>query len=178
MRPSRLFLTSGTGIHRERLQSFELALRAAGIAICNLVEVSSIVPPGCDVISFEEGQEQLRAGEITFCVLAKNATRGVRNITAAVGMALPADHTLYGYLSEHHGEDETAAEAGDYAEDLAATMLATTLGIEFDPEQHWDERKQQYRMSGRIVHSRSVAAEATGTPGRWTTVLAAALFLE
>lgn len=178
MRPSRLFLTSGTGIHKERLQSFELALRNAGIAICNLVEVSSIVPPGCEVISFEEGKMRLQAGEITFCVLAKNATRDAQDITAAVGMALPADDTLYGYLSEHHGQGESAAEAGDYAEDLAATMLATTLGIDFDPGQHWDERRQRYRMSGRIVHPRSVAAAATGTSGRWTTVLAAAIFLE
>lgn len=178
MRPSRLFLTSGTGVHREQLQSFELALRDAGVAICNLVEVSSIVPPGCEAVSFEEGQRRLRAGEITYCVLAKNATQVASDVTAAVGMALPADDTLHGYLSEYHGEDESAEEAGDYAEDLAATMLATTLGLDFDPEQQWDERRQRYRMSGRIVHSQSVAAAATGTPGRWTTVLAAAIFLE
>ncbi len=178
MRPSRLFLTSGTGVHKHRLQSFELALRDAGVAICNLVEVSSIVPPGCEVVPFEEGQRRLRAGEITYCVLAKNTTCEASDVTAAVGMALPADETLYGYLSEYHGEHESAGQAGDHAEDLAATMLATTLGLEFDPEQQWDERRQRYRMSGRIVHSQSVGAAATGTPGQWTTVLAAAMFLE
>ena len=45
MVPKRLFFTKGVGKHKERLTSFELALRDAGIAAQNLVRVSSIFPP-------------------------------------------------------------------------------------------------------------------------------------
>ena len=38
--PRQIFLTKGVGKHREQLSSFELALRSAGIAACNLVPVS------------------------------------------------------------------------------------------------------------------------------------------
>ena len=41
MVPKRIFLTNGVGKHKERLTSFELALRDAGIAAQNLVRVSS-----------------------------------------------------------------------------------------------------------------------------------------
>jgi len=53
--PDKIFLTKGVGVHRERLASFELALRDAGIAFCNLVYVSSILPPGCTVLSKDKG---------------------------------------------------------------------------------------------------------------------------
>jgi len=42
MVPKKVFFTRGVGVHREKLASFELALRGAGIAQCNLVLVSSI----------------------------------------------------------------------------------------------------------------------------------------
>jgi arginine decarboxylase len=179
MIPTKLFLTKGVGRHKDHLQSFELALRNAGIASCNLVEVSSIAPPNCKIISAREGRKHIMPGEITFCVMAKNSTNEPNRLVAAsIGLALPKDRNLYGYLSEYHSYGETAKGAGDYAEDLAATMLATTLGLEFDPEKAWDERKQEYRMSGRIVRSRNITQSARGdTNGRWTTVIAAAIFL-
>ncbi len=65
-----MFFTRGTGKHRENLQSFEEALRVAGIASFNLVRVSSIYPPHCKIISREKGLDRLSAGEIVFCVLA------------------------------------------------------------------------------------------------------------
>jgi len=49
--PKEMFFTKGVGKHREKLTSFELALRSAGIAACNLVRVSSIFPPGCRLLS-------------------------------------------------------------------------------------------------------------------------------
>ena len=52
--PRGMFLTKGVGSHREELHSFELALRNAGIEKCNLVQVSSILPPGC--VSFRGGR--------------------------------------------------------------------------------------------------------------------------
>jgi arginine decarboxylase len=177
--PEKLFFTKGAGIHKDRLASFELALRKAGIEKCNLVYVSSIFPPMCKEVPTQEGLRSLKPGEITYCVMARTDTNEPnRLISAAIGLARPKDREEYGYLSEHHAFGETAAGAGEYAEDIAATMLATTLGIEFDPDTAWKEREQQYKASGRIFRSTHVAQSAQGEKhGKWTTVIAAAVFL-
>lgn len=177
--PTRIFFTKGVGKHREYLQSFELALRDARIEKCNLVTVSSIFPAGCRRIPADEGVKMLEAGQITFAVIARNATNEPnRLIAASLGVATPADTTQYGYLSEHHPFGETDEKAGEYAEDLAATMLATTLGVEFDADTAWDEREKQYKMSGKIVKTYNITQSAEGDKnGLWTTVLAAAILL-
>jgi len=179
MIPKMMFFTKGVGIHKEYLQSFEIALRNAGIQKCNIVTVSSIVPSGCKIISREKGLQLLSPGEITYCVLAKNSTNeSNRMIAASIGMALPADRESYGYLSEHHSFGETDEKAGDYAEDLAATMLATTMGIKFDPDMAWNERKQLYETSGLIIKTKNITQSARGHKnGLWTTVIAAAVFI-
>jgi len=179
MIPKSLFLTKGVGIHREKLASLELALRDAGIEKYNLVRVSSIFPPGCRIIARRRGQELLCPGQVVYCVMADAASHEPgRQVAASIGLAVPADGTVYGYLSEHHGFGMTDEKAGDYAEDLAATMLATTLGLEFDPESAYDERKEIYRMSGKIVRTQSITQSARGDKrGRWTTCLAAAVFV-
>ena len=179
MIPEKVFLTKGVGVHRDRLASFETALRNAGIEKCNLVTVSSILPPNCTVVSREKGLKTLKPGQITFCVLARNDTNEPnRMLSAAIGAAVPKKQTDYGYLSEHHAYGENAKASGEYAEDLAATMLATTLGIPFDPELAWDERKQVYRASGHIIKTRNTCQSASGNKeGLWTSVVAAAVFI-
>lgn len=179
MVPKRLFFTKGVGVHKEKLASFELALRNAGLAHCNLVLVSSIYPPGCKRLSKEEGLKLLRQGEIVFCVYDRESTNEPnRLIAASVGVAIPADPEQYGYLSEHHSFGETEEKAGEYAEDLAASMLATTLGIEFNAEADWDEREQLFKMSGKIVRTSNITQSAIGNKeGLWTTVFAAGVFI-
>jgi arginine decarboxylase len=174
-----MFFTKGVGRHKDYLQSFELALRDARIEKCNLVTVSSIYPPGCKRIPTEEGLKLLQPGQITFAVMARNATNEPnRLIAASIGVATPADVTQYGYLSEHHPFGETDERAGEYAEDLAATMLATTLGVEFNPDTAWDEREKIYKMSGKIVKTYNVTQSAEGhKDGIWTTVIASAILL-
>jgi len=180
MVPKRVFFTKGVGKHKHELQSFELALRNAGIEKCNIVNVSSIVPPGCKIITREKGEKELEPGQITYCVMSRNSTNEPnRLIGAAIGVAVPKEKDTYGYISEHHSHGQVAQKAGDYAEDLAASMLATTLGLEFDIDKAWDERKQEYKMSGRFVRTQSIVQTAQGEKsGLWTTVLAAAVFLE
>ena len=180
MVPKKVFFTKGVGLHKDYLQSFEAALRDAGIEKCNLVTVSSIFPPGCKIIPKLDGVKLLNPGEITFCVMARNHTSEPnRLIAASVGCAVPKDETTYGYLSEHHPFGETEEKSGDYAEDLAAEMLATTLGLEFDPNKDWDELKQEFKMSGKIVRTRNIAQSAEGDKnGLWTTVVAAAVFCD
>lgn len=176
--PEKVFFTKGVGKHKEYLSSFELALRDAKIEKCNLVTVSSIFPPKCKRLNVEEGLKLLSPGEITFAVMARNSTNEHgRLIASSIGVALPADESLYGYLSEHHPYGQTSEQSGEYAEDLAATMLATTLGIEFDTNKDWDEREGIYKMSGKIINSFNITQSAEGENGLWTTVIACAVLL-
>ncbi|MFA6468638.1 MAG: arginine decarboxylase, pyruvoyl-dependent [Bacteroidota bacterium] len=177
--PAKMFFTKGVGRHKDYLQSFELALRNAGIEKCNLVTVSSIYPPKCKRISVADGLKLLEPGQVTFCVMARNATNEPNRLVASsIGVAMAADDSQYGYLSEHHPFGETEEKAGEYAEDLAATMLATTLGLEFDPNVAWDEREKHFKMSGKILKTFNVTQSAEGDKdGKWTTVISAAVLL-
>ncbi len=176
--PVKLFLTKGVGRHSERLVSFEMALRDAGIQAVNYVQVSSIVPPGAKFISRDEGLKLIRPGEITFIVMSKNVTdEPHRLLAASIGVALPADKKSYGYLSEHHAYGQTDEECGDYAEDIAAQMLATTLGVPFDENTSWDERQEVWKVSDEIVKTHNITQSAIGQRNTWTTVLAAAVLI-
>ncbi len=177
--PQKVFFTKGVGVHKDKLVSFELALRDAGIQKYNMVYISSIFPPGCKIITKEKGLEYFKSGQIIFCVMAKNETNEPnRLVSAAIGLAVPHAQDQYGYLSEHHSFGEKGEVAGEYAEDLAATMLATTLGIPFNPNQAWDEREQIYKASGHIIRTTHSCQSAEGNKdGLWTTVIAAAVFV-
>ncbi|RII01057.1 arginine decarboxylase, pyruvoyl-dependent [candidate division NPL-UPA2 bacterium Unc8] len=179
MIPQKLFLTKGVGKHQERLQSFEAALRTAGIAAHNLVRVSSILPPGCRIISQEKGKKLLSPGQIIYAVISEQSTNEPHRLLAAsIGVAVPTEKAQHGYLSEYHSFGQTARAVGDYAEDLAATMLASTLGIPFDIDKAWDERKQIYKMYNQIVRTTNITQSAVGnSKGLWTTVIAAAVFI-
>lgn len=180
MIPSRMFFTKGVGVDKDKLISFEIALRNARIEKFNLVQVSSIFPPNCKIVSREEGLKYLKPGQIVFCVMARNETNEPnRLISAAIGLAIPRRKDLYGYLAEYHAFGETAKKSGEYAEDLAATMLATTLGIKFDPNKAWNEREKLYKSSGHIIKTTHVCQSAKGNKnGLWTTVIAAAVFVK
>jgi arginine decarboxylase len=178
--PKKVFFTKGVGRHKDYLQSFEAALRDAGIEQFNLVSVSSIMPPGCKIVPKDEGIKLLKPGQIIYVVIARLATNEPnRLIATSVGAAIPSDPNTYGYLSEHHEFGETDEKAGEHAEDIAAEMLATTLGIQFDPNKDWDELKQEFKISGKIVKTRNIAQSAEGDKnGLWTTVISTAVFCE
>jgi arginine decarboxylase len=178
--PKMMFLTKGKGIHKDYLTSFELALRDADVADLNLVSVSSIKPPQCKIISRQEGRKYLRPGQIAFTILARSSTNEPnRLIAASIGLARPADdNTQHGYLSEHHSTGETAQKAGDYAEDMAMEMLATTLGLPNDPTLTWDQREEQWKLSGKIYKTQNFTQSAEGNKdGLWTTVICAAILI-
>ena len=179
MVPTRMFFTRGVGRHKNNLESFEAALRSSGIAQCNLVKVSSIFPPGCKIISRRAGLSRLVPGQIAFCVMAEERTNEPsRLVSAGIGLAIPAKGEQFGYISEHHGFGMKERKVADYVEDMAASMLASTLGIEFDPYSDYDERREVYKMSGQIVKSRAVVQTAEGDKnGQWTSVVAAAIFM-
>jgi len=177
--PAKVFLTKGVGRHKDYLQSFELAFRDAGIPPFNLVNVSSILPAGCKIIPKEKGMQELKPGQITFVVMSRNATdEPNRLIASSVGAAVPASPEQYGYLSEHHSFGQTEEKAGEYAEDMAASMLASTMGLELDPEKSGDELMKEWKIQGKIVKTLNITQSALGEKnGLWTTVIAVAVFL-
>ena len=177
--PKKCFITKGVGTHQEKLTSFELALRNANIAAYNLVKVSSIFPPHCKIIPKSEGVKYLTPGQVVFCVISENSTNEPnRLISASVGIAFPKNPAMHGYLSEHHAYGWTERKTGDYAEDLAAEMLATVLGVKFDPDLSYDSKREIWKISNQIVRTTEITQSAEGDKdGRWTTVLASCVFL-
>jgi arginine decarboxylase len=176
--PTKVFLTKGVGQHKYQLKSFEQALRKAGVAQLNLVTVSSILPPKCKIISREKGVKLLTPGAISFCVMARSDTdEHGRLVASSVGVAVPRDGDKWGYLSEVHGHGMNSQQAGDMAEDLAAGMLGTTLGMEFDPDKAWSEKEQAYKSSGLFIKTTNITQTAKGQEGLWTTTVALAMFL-
>jgi arginine decarboxylase len=176
--PTKVFLTKGVGRHKYRLKSFEEALRVAGVAQQNLVQVSSILPIKCKVISREKGIASLIPGAISFCVMARADTEEHgRLVASSIGVAVPKDRNKWGYLSEVHGHGMNSQQAGDMAEDLAAGMLGTTLGMELDPNTAWSEKEQAYKSSGLFVRTSNITQTAKGQKSLWTTTVAMAMFL-
>lgn len=176
--PSKVFLTKGVGQDKYKLKSFEEALRNAGVAQLNLVQVSSIFPPNCQLVPKKEGLKELTPGSISFCVMARcDTNEHGRLIASSVGLATPKDKDKWGYLSEVHGHGMNRLQASDMAEDLAADMLGTTLGLELDPDKAWSEKEQAYKASGLFVKTTNTTQTARGKQGLWTTVVALAMFL-
>ena len=177
--PRNVFFTKGVGKHKEKLSSFEDALRSAGIEKFNLVRVSSILPPRCIILTREKGLPLLEPGQIVFVVIAQvESNEPNRLMAAAIGMANPTGPEHYGYLSEHHSFGQTEKVCGEYAEDLAAKLLASTLGIEFNVEAGYDEASDIFKMGGVNVKTRHVTQSAIADKnGLWTTVISAAVFV-
>ena len=176
--PKKMFFTKGVGSHRHELRSFELSLRDAGVEKCNIVHVSSIFPPNCELISKNEGMKYIYPGMITFAVTARASSNEARRLIAAsIGCAIPSDSTTYGYLSEYHAFGESEKEAGDTAEDLAAAMLASTLGIDIDEDKSWDEKEELFRISDKVVKTTNCTQSAIVEKGGFTTVVALGIFI-
>ena len=176
--PVKVFLTKGFGRHKYQLKSFEQALRQAGVAQQNLVQVSSIVPPKCKIVSRENGLKCLVPGQISYCVMARADTNEHgRLVASSIGVAIPRDYNQWGYLSEVHGHGMNSQQAEDMAEDLAAGMLGTTLGFELDPDKAWSEKEQAYQASGLFIRTTNITQTARGQKDLWTTTVALAMFL-
>ena len=175
----KLFLTKGIGVAEDKLTSFEFALRDAGIAGTNIVLISSIFPPKAKLISRKDGLKLIKPGQVLFTIYSRNQTNEPhRLVSASVGVAQPKDTSKYGYLSEYESFGQDERKTGDYAEDIAAQMLASSLGIPFDIDKSWDEKRQQWTISGQIYKTKNITQTAKGDKnGKWTTVFAAAVLI-
>ncbi len=100
--PRSFFVTSGVAHDgASELNAFDLALQDADITHCNLVEVSSILPPSCKEVKLVS----IPTGAVTYCVMAKMAgTKGERigaGLAWAWGTAF--DGERHGIVAEHNG---------------------------------------------------------------------------
>ena len=177
--PEKVFFTNGSGRAKMKLEAFEFALRNAGIEKFNLVKVSSIIPPNCKIISKSEGLKALKPGGITFLVMARAESdeKGTR-VTSSVGLAVPKDRSNYGYFSEHEEFGSSSIKVGERAEELAASMLASTLGIKFNTKYDWKEKKKVIKMSNKIIRTENITESVVvKKQGEWTCAVAAAVFI-
>jgi len=177
--PKRVFFVRGTGYHISELGSFEQALRDAGIEKFNLVKVSSILPPNCLEIPKMDGLAQLKAGQIVHTVISKMSSNELNFfLCASIGVAIPKDKKAYGYLSEYRYSGADEESLGEIAEDLAAEMLASTLGVRLDTGTDYDKNKEMFKLNGKIIKTKNITETATvKKEGEWCTVLAAAVFI-
>ncbi len=105
MIPKAFFVTSGKALSMvSRLNTFDLALKDAGIAQCNLVSVSSIIPPNCE----ETALRTLPVGSITYAVISKAEGKG-EMISAGIAWGV-GERDGSGVVAEAYGKmDEATA---------------------------------------------------------------------
>jgi arginine decarboxylase len=179
--PKHFFLTKGVGIHKKELRAFENALRDAGVQMCNLVKVSSIIAPNCERISLEEGVKHLKPGEVTFAVIAESITNEPGQlIGAAVGMAHPKDKNLYGYMTEvEEAIGRTEDDLAQDVEEMAIENLVTEWGYkDFDGDDVWKKGKKNYTLYDRKVAVDHIVQTARGAgDNQFTVAFVAAIFI-
>jgi arginine decarboxylase len=178
MVPKGVFLTKGVGIHSERLNSFEEALREARISSFNLVTVSSIVPPHCRLLDIQEGLRLMSPGQLTFSVMSRgDSNEEGRLISAAVAILLPENPNDYGYISEFHGYGMEADEVEDWVCDQAAELYASAKGLKINWKRAWSPEDEKYTLEERSFSPKYVVSMARGKKGKWVTTVAAAVFI-
>lgn len=176
--PKAVFLTKGVGIHSERLNSFEEALRDARISSLNLVTVSSIVPPHCQLLNIEEGLKLLSPGQLTFSVISRcDCNEEGRLMAAAVAILLPENPDDYGYISEFHAHGMEAEEVEDWVCDQAAELYASAKGLKINWKRAWSPEYEKYTLEERSFSPKYVVSMARGKKGKWVTTVGAAVFI-
>jgi arginine decarboxylase len=178
--PTRFFFVKGVGTHEKDMRAFEEALRDAGVHMCNLVKISSVIPPGCKRISTEEGKRRLRPGSVIHAVIAESQTNEPGQLVgAAIGMAQPKGRERFGYLTEV--ESAIGREAEDLQQDveeMALENLVTEMGFKFDGDKIMRRGKKNYDIRGNKIAVDSIVETARGEEGnKYTVVFVAAIML-
>ena len=164
--PPRVFFTSGTGTHRLERVAIQHAMQQAGVSQCNLVKVSSVLPPDTQIISRQQGLRLLTPGNVVFAVIAQAETNEPsQRITPAVAWAKPKKPGVPGVIAEvednltHGKNEETAA---DEVGEEAITILGETLGTRVDAKRKWDRRRKTLRIGSTTVEIGWLAASIEG----------------
>ena len=155
-------------------------LRDAGIAGTNLVLISSIFPPQAKLISRKEGLKKIKRLDKFYLqfiqkIKQMNHIEYVLHLWVLLNQKTSLDMDIF---LNTNLLDKMKLQAGDYAEDIAAQMLASSLGIPFDADKAWNEKRQQWSISGEIYKTHNITQTTKGDKdGKWTTVFAAAVLL-
>ena len=178
--PNKFFFTKGVGVHEKDMRAFEEALRDAGVHTCNFIKTSSVIPPGCKLISKEEGKRLLKPGQITFAIIAQSETNEPgQRVVAGIGMAQPKDPKLYGYLTEV--EEAIGRTDEDVEEDvieMALGNLVTEWNPKFDGASSYRKGKKNYKLEGRDIIVDSMVQSAEGAEkNQYTVVLVLVVFI-
>jgi arginine decarboxylase len=166
--PTRVFFTSGTAVHTTQRGAMQRAMNDAGVGECNLVKTSSVIPPGCEIITRERGLRLLRAGNIVHAVIAQGQTSEPhQRVTPALCWAQPEDSELPGYIAEVE-EDLTMGKnpktATDEAGEALLTIMAEKAAARVDARKLWAERgRDRHVRVGRVeLRVGSMAVSAIG----------------
>ncbi|MFE5729602.1 pyruvoyl-dependent arginine decarboxylase [Streptomyces sp. NPDC056528] len=180
--PRRMFFTTGSGVHARELQAHDLMYMDAGLGRVNRVIVSSRVPPGCALVSGEDGGAELQDGQILFAIqaLAETNTPGAL-IGTAVGIAVPEDGGL-GCVAEVH-EQDAVGKSAEAAAAKAVQMALTAMGLELgrpdtDGEALYRPGQDSYTLAGTTVRTHVASTEARGPEnGDWVKIVSSLVFL-
>lgn len=125
-----LQLSSGVGTGPTKLAAFDAALRDAGIANYNLLVLSSVIPPGSEIVEVDSASTSGEWGDRLYVVLAEERTADP-NAEAWAGIGwVQNQETGKGLFVEHHGASEQAVRA-DITDSLKA--LVEGRNEEFGP---------------------------------------------
>src|SRR3712207_9178367 len=126
------------------------AMAEAGVADCNLIKVSSVIPPGCEIITRERGLRLLRPGNIVHAVIAQGETNEPhQRVTAALCWAQPDADGLPGYITEIEEEEtkgKSARTATDEAGEALLTIVAEKGGAQVEAKKLWSKRGRERRV--------------------------------
>lgn len=180
--PTRVFFTAGRGVHEHERVAVQHALREAGVADCNLVKVSSVLPPGCRVIDRGEAEQLLRPGNVVFAVIAQAVTEEPhQRLSVAVGWAIPDKAGVPGYVAEVEEEQAKGLSGEAAADEVGATairLLAERLRAKVDAEALWRGRKGGVTVGRTAVRAGALAQTVVGDEGgRYTAAVALAVYL-
>jgi arginine decarboxylase len=186
--PRRVFFTSGVGRHEQERVATQHAMAAAGVPRVNLVKISSVIAPRCQIISRQQGIRLLRSGSIVFAVIAQGMTKEPhQRVTPAIAWSKPEDENETGFIAEveeqnANGLSEKAAE--DRVGEEALILQAAHFGVKVNAERAWAGRgrSRSVRLGGKRVRVGSLCASIVGAEAeegeeQYSTAVVLAVFL-
>jgi arginine decarboxylase len=121
-----IHVVSGIGFGPTKLAAFDAALRHAGIANFNLIHLSSIIPPGAEVVVNDDGRVEAPVGDWgdRLYVVMADLRVDTRYEEAVAGLGwVQEEQTGRGLFCEHAGHTER-----EVRRDILATLSSLTAG--------------------------------------------------
>ena len=181
--PEKVFFFKLKWFHEDELVSFELALRDAGVEMFNFVPVSSIYPPNCEVVDYQEWIKYLKPGQIVFCVMARySSNKPGEKIFSSVWCAFPKDKSKWWYFTEYHGTISGLKQKieNDKKIKTAIDFFGVNLEWEIDWWKYAEQSARYMLETGfeqEVESSQSIYQEAIVPENKWATVLSIAVFI-